>query len=557
MRPGYAVASAGAAVANAALGLFDSYSEIGERAYTIFRGNMYEGFAQDAWSVTPKLHVDYGVRYTVIVPLHADWGNMIVFDPAFYNPANAVTVDPATGLIDGTPTIPQLYNGMVIPGNSFPASAKGRVPAADSGLYTSLFHGLPNHYADLERAIQPRAGIAYSLGDKTVLRAGAGRYVTRLGDNDAIFLGGNPPFQPNASVSFGNVDDPGGTGTNAIPLVVTTEARDMKPPEAWTWNTTFERQMGWSSLLSVAYVGSRGLHLQRESDINQPTLATVLANPGININALRPYKGFGSIRETDGVASSTYNSLQIAWNRRFTKGLLFGVAYTLSKTMDDGSNYRDVVPDTYNTSFLWGPSEFDARHNLVANFLYTLPFFAHERGVARQSVGGWEISSLWQFQTGKPCSVAGANDYAGVGLDSNFGCGINGQYWVENGNPKILGNFGSGKWFATTNSDGSPIFTAPPAGTFNTQSVRDIIYQPGFWNWNFGVFKSFPIGEGRGFQFRAEAFNFLNHPNWGGASGGGVNFNPTSSTFGEVTTKGSGPGGGGERNIQLSLRFYF
>ena len=86
--------------------------------------------------------------------------------------------------------------------------------------------------------------------------------------------------------------------------------------------------------------------------------------------------------------------------------------------------------------------------------------------------------------------------------------------------------------------------------------LRDLIYQPGFQNWNIGLFKAFPIDKQRGLQFRAEAFNFINHPNWGGGSGGGVNFNPTSSTFGKVTTKGGGVGGG-ERNLQLSLRFYF
>jgi hypothetical protein len=96
----------------------------------------------------------------------------------------------------------------------------------------------------------------------------------------------------------------------------------------------------------------------------------------------------------------------------------------------------------------------------------------------------------------------------------------------------------------------------PTAGTFNTQRVRDLIYQPGFQNWNLGLFKAFLIDEQRGFQFRAEAFNFINHPNWGGGSGGGVNFNPTNANFGKVTTKGGGVGGG-ERNLQLSLRFYF
>ena len=104
---------------------------------------------------------------------------------------------------------------MVIPGSGFPSSAKGRVPAATSGLYNGLFRGVPNHYSDIQWGdVQPRLGIAYQLNNKTVLRAGGGRFFTRLGVSDSIFLGGNPPFQPNASVSFGSADNPGGTGTN-------------------------------------------------------------------------------------------------------------------------------------------------------------------------------------------------------------------------------------------------------------------------------------------------------------------------------------------------------
>jgi hypothetical protein len=552
----------GVAVANAALGLFDTYSEIGHRAYTIFRSNMYEGFAQDSWKVGQKLTINYGARYTVIVPYHAEWGNMIVFDPKLYNPAQAVTVDPKTGLITGSPTIDQRYNGMVIPGSGFPSSANGRVPEATSGLYGDLFHNVPNHYSDIQwNDVQPRLGVAYQLGNKTVLRAGAGRFITRLGVSDSIFLGGNPPFQPNASVTNGSADNPGAGGAAAIPLVVTSQTKAFRNPEAWNWNFTVEREMFWKSLLSVAYVGRRGLRLQREADINQPTTAVVAANPGVNINALRPYRGFGSIRQTDNVATSRYNSLQVAWNRRFTGGLLFGVSYTLSKSLDDGSNQRDVVPDTYNTSMLWGPSEFDARHMLVLNYLYELPFFKNN-ALTGKLLGGWQISGITQFQTGLPCSVAGATDYAGVGLDSNFGCGVNGQFWVVNGSPKIIGTFGrNGQWFATTNPDGSPIFTKPAPGTFNTQRVRDLIYQPGYQNWNLGLFKNFRIDEQRGFQFRAEAFNFINHPNWCGGSGcsgtTNIGLNPANlNTFGKVLTKGGGVGGG-ERNLQLSLRFYF
>jgi hypothetical protein len=249
--------------------------------------------------------------------------------------------------------------------------------------------------------------------------------------------------------------------------------------------------------------------------------------------------------------------LQATWNRRFSGGLLFGASYTLSKSMDNGSNQRDVVPNTYDSNMLWGPSEFDARHIFIVNYLYQLPIFRQQEGFFGKVLGGWQISGISQFQTGNPCSAAAATDYAGVGLDSNFGCGVNGQYWAVNGHPKIIGTFGSGgQWFSTTNSDGTPIFSAPPAGTFVSQRVRNLIYQPGFQNWNMGLFKMLPIAERLKLQFRAEAFNVFNHPNWGGGSGGGVNFNPTSSTFGKVTTKGGGVGGG-ERNLQLSLRLEF
>ena len=560
IRPGYVLASTGAAAANAALGLFDTYSEIGHRAYTVFRSSQYDGFAQDGWKARQNLTVTYGVRYSVNVPYHTIWNNMIAFDASLYDPTNAVTIDPKSGLITGTPTVAQLYNGMVIPGSGFPTSAIGRVPEASSSTYNGLFRGITNHYSDVQWGdVAPRLGVAYQFNDKTVVRIGGGRYFTRLGVSDSIFLGGNPPFQPNASVSFGNVDNPGGNGTNAVPLVVTTQSKAFKMPEAWAWNATVERQLPWKSQVSVAYVARRGLHLQRESDINQPTTATVAANPGVNINALRPFKGFGSIRETDNVANSIYNSLQINWSRRFASDLQFGVSYTLAKSMDNGSNQRDVVPDTYNPALLWGPSEFDARQILIINYLYDIPLLRHRSDLLGKALGGWQISGITQYQTGLPCSIAGPNDYAGVGLDSNFGCGINGQYWVVNGHPNLVKSFGpTGTWFSTTNSDGSAIFTQPPAGTFNSQLVRDLVHQPGFENWNMSLFKKFPIKEKRGLEFRAEAFNIWNHPNWGGASGGGVQFNPTNlKTFGKVLTKGGGSSGSGERNLQLSLRVYF
>jgi predicted heme/steroid binding protein len=124
----------GNAAANAALGLFDTYSELGQRAYTVFRGHMYEAFAQDSWKATQKLHVDFGMRYTVIVPYWAQWRNMSVFDPSIYDPAKAVTVDPKTGQI--VPGSGDRYNGLVIPGSGFPDSAIRNISTC-SGVSTS------------------------------------------------------------------------------------------------------------------------------------------------------------------------------------------------------------------------------------------------------------------------------------------------------------------------------------------------------------------------------------------------------------------------------------
>jgi hypothetical protein len=555
--------NSGNAIGNTAMGLFDSYSELGQRAYTPFRGSSYEPFVQDSWKINSKWTVNYGARYTVIVPYRAIWGNMIVFDPALYDPTTAVSVVP-TGPNAGQVVVGNgdRYNGMVIPGSGFP-NANGRFPEVNNPSFNYLFRGgsYPNYYSNIQWGqIQPRVGLAYQLNDKTVIRTGGGRFFTRLGVSDSVFLGGNPPFQPTANVTFGNADNPGGTSTNVLPLTVTTQSRNFKNPEAWNYNLTVEREMFFNSLLSVGYVFRRGLHQQRESDINQPTPAAIAANPGVSIDALRPYLGYNSIRETDDVASSTYNGLQISWNKRLSKGLLFGVAYTFSKSMDNGSNQRDIIPDTYYAGNLWGPSEFDVRHIAIVNFLYELPIFRNSHNFAGKTLGGWQISGIYQAQTGQPCSVGKANDYAGVGVDGSV-CGTAvgstgvGEYWVMNGSISYPGNFDSANgaqnnfWFKTTNPNGTPIFTAPATGTFNLQpGIRDNIYSPGLQNWNLGLFKKFAVTERFGFQFRAEAFDALNHPNLSP-----VNLDPTNvTTFGKITGKTND-----SRNLQLSLRFYF
>ena len=561
----------GVALANLAMGLSDSYTEIGPKSYTVWRGQVYEFFAQDSWKVTPKLHFDYGLRFTALTPYKAAWGNAAFFDPASYTTASAPTVSSTTGNVTlgtGNP-----YDGMVIPGrSSFPASAVahgviGATPATaatacDGSPCTALFApNLKDGYTNTSHVLQPRVGVAYELNSKTVIRGGFGEFATRMGLLDNIFPGGNPPFQPFIAVNAiannltSMVDNPGYSLNSSVApaLTVTTLNQNLKAPTRYNWNATVQRELPFKLMMTAAYVGGRGIHNWRVFDINQPTAGSQQANRGVNVNALRPYQGFAAIQQEQSDGRSRYNSLQLSLQRTDPRNISFGVSYTLSKSMDDSSNYRDIVPDTYNTSNLYGPSEYDARHMLVINYIWALPIFRNQDTLAGKLAGGWRIAGVTQFQTGSPCGVGMNADYAGVGEYGSFGCGSQGEFWVMNGTPKILHQFagygGTGKYFSTTNSDGSPIFTPPAQGGFNLQQgVRNSIYQPGYQDWNLSLKKMFALTNKTSMEFTADAYNFINHPNWSGP-----NLNPTSGQFGEVTGKSTS----NPRTLQVGLHFSY
>jgi outer membrane receptor protein involved in Fe transport len=153
---------------------------------------MFEWFAQDSWKATDKLRVELGVRWTYMTPyFYSEWGNMAVFDPNRYDPARAAVVDPATGnVLSG-----DRFNGVVIPGRGWPDAAKGRVAAADTGEFDRLFSGQDQrHYGKRHFGnFAPRFGVAYQFTSRDVFRFGGGRFFSRPGVADNVFLGGNPP----------------------------------------------------------------------------------------------------------------------------------------------------------------------------------------------------------------------------------------------------------------------------------------------------------------------------------------------------------------------------
>jgi hypothetical protein len=526
------------AISDAALGLFDTYAEIGRRSYTPYRGHMFEWFVQDSWRATNKLRIEAGLRHTIVQPYYSLWGNIVVFDPAAYNPARAVQVDSRGNPVPGTG---DPFNGLVVPGDSIPDSGTGRVNAPDF-LQSRLTGGSKSfsktHYKDF----QPRVGIAYSIAPKTVIRAGIGRFITRIGVSDSVFLGGNPPLQPTASVARGSVDNPGGTEGSLFPLFPTTQDPVFRNPEAWNWNLSFEREIGFDTTFTVAYVGRKGLHLQRERNLNQLPVGALLPanNPqNLNVNQLRPYKGYGPIRITNNDASSFYKGLQFELNKRFSQGLLFGVAYTYSKSTDNGSAQRDIIPNAFDAGNLWGASTFDRRHIFVANVIYQLPFFRQSGPLLRTIFGGWQLTAVTQLQTGTPFTVATGDDFARVGPGSGS------QIW------EITGPVTYPKQFSEATSDRNfyfdpSVFTRPAEGTLVSGQFRGAVYNPGFQNHNVGVMKDFRIGERQTVTLRAEGFNWVNHPNLGNPQS-----NPTNSQFGKVSSKS------GDRQLQLSLRYSF
>ena len=531
-------ARSGTGMSDAALGLFVNYAEIGQRALTKWRAVASDMFVQDSWKPTGKLTVEGGLRYVLWPPWYSTTNNIATFDPSRYDTRNQAVLDPATGRILSGPR----YNGIILPGSGFPSSASNLAVYNDPAV-KALFVGAPRGFAKTHKNVfEPRLGAAYAWNDKTVIKMSAGVFHNRVTLNDSLLLGGNPPFQPQVSVSNGSADNPGaGGGAAAFPLGMTMIDPVFKHPTAYTYSVGVQRELPLGFVLDAAYVGRQGRNLQRERNINQLAPGTLQANPGVNRDALRPYKGYGVIRESENTGHSKYNSLQLGADRRFKNGFKLGAAYTLGHSTDNASDKRNVLFNSFDDSGYQGNSSFDRRHVFNFYYIYNLPFFRDQNSIMGRTLGGWQVTGSTFMRTGTPLWVTRGDDVAGVG--DNFA-----QPWNQVGDPKDGAN---GQFSAGATADANywfnpAAFAKPASGTFGN-APRNQIYNPGEYQWDIALFKNVNLHAKHSLQFRAEVFNFLNHPNWGGADS-----NPTSATFGRIVGKD-----GNRRDIQLSLRYLF
>jgi hypothetical protein len=541
-------------LADAALGLYYTYAEVGARDETPYRANLYEFFAQDSFQATPKLHLEYGLRYSIIQPYYSLWNNAGSFDPAFYSASTAVQVNATTGNPVANSGDP--LDGTVLWGNGFTASSKGHINPSLSA-YSNLFHNLPRGYIHVQKFLfQPRVGIAYAVNAKTVIRSGFGRYTNRQGVSDFVFAGGIPPLQQVVSVSTGTADNPASGSTGSYPTLSGDIDQRSPQPEAYIYNLSVERQLPLGVIADASYVGRRALHQQYAANINQLPAGTLTANPGVAANALRPFKGYGAINYVAQGDGAFYQGFQVDVNRRFTHGLGVGVAYTLAHATDCDSYQKTLIPNTYDPKSYCGTSDYDVKQVLVLNSVYAIPFHSGS-SLLNEALAGWQLSQAYQFQSGPPLSVTTGNDIAGVGP----GSGPQFLNVTPGANLKGNGHFSKGadgnSWFNTKNPDGTLIFTLPTAGTFTSEHVRNILRAPGQAYFNASIQKKFTIYHEQKLSFRFDAFDFPNHPNWNAPdtnfSGETITGTPayTDATFGKVTQKNN------QRSMQASLRYSF
>jgi Carboxypeptidase regulatory-like domain len=527
----------GTALADMAMGHFQTYAELGERAFTRWRALATDIFIQDSWKPRSNLTLEGGVRYVIWPPWYSTTNNIANFDQTVYNAANAAVMSPVTGRLLSGPR----YNGIVLPGEGFEGEGNDLGVAADPRVQ-ALFIGAPRGFAKTHyNVFEPRFGASYSVDAKTVARASVGVFHNRVTLNDSLLLGGNPPFQPMVAVNNGIVDNPGGVGgAGGTDLAFAMQAIDteFKHPTAYTWSAGVQREVPFGFVVDATYVGRRGLYLQRERNINQLPEGERNRFPGVAIEALRPYRGYNTIRLSENAARSIYHSLQLSAERRYSNGFRMAVAYTLGKSEDNGSDKRNVLWNSYDDTNFYGPSSFDRTHVLVVSYIYDLPFWRDQNTLMKNLLGGWQISGASFFRTGTPFSITRANDIAGVGGGDQPVDVVGEIYGNANG------KFSNG---ADENFVFNPAaFANPAAGRFGNQT-RNRIRNPGDQQWDLAIFKNFNVSGEHRIQFRVEMFNFINHPNLSGPV-----TDITNANFGRSITKSDA-----RRDIQLALRYMF
>lgn len=554
---------------NAAVGVYNSFNQASQYATGRYRYTNLEFYVQDNWKVRPKLTFDYGIRFYYIQPQYDKALQTSTFLPNLYDKSKAprlfrpaIGTDPKTGRANQRIGLDPV-SGLTVPGTEI-----GKI-VPNSGEF---LNGIRQAGKGVSKYLQespgilfaPRFGFAYDLTGRQnyVLRGGGGVFYDRYQGNETFDMLTNPPTTLSPTLNFGFLQDINQNNLLLAPSGLNAFSYDGKIPTVYQFNLGVQTRLPYDFRLDVSYVGSQSRHLLQRVNLNaipygaaylrqnqdptrftggvipavEPNLAAPYVQAGLSfsgsnslpVDFLRPFPGFGNINIHQMGGNSNYNSMQVSLERRFAQELFFQVAYTWSRAMGvTGGGDGDFIRiDQFNRKANYGPLNFDRRHNLVVNSIYELPRLSKYAG-GNKVVGFfgdfWQLSGIYQFQTGAPYSVA--FNIPGVGNSQLTGSN------TEGARVRVVGDAGRGNSGNPYVQFNTAAFATPFAASIGLEAGRNYLTGPGINNFDLSLQKTFALDEKRRLELRVDAFNAFNHTQFGGTTNGGVNNRLDVSSF--------------------------
>jgi hypothetical protein len=516
------------------LGLDATYSQASSQKSGSYHYRQGEAYFQDDWKPTPKLTLNLGLRWFYYSPNTVSGDQVTNFNPASYQATEAPVVT-----ITGT---------LATNANNVPITASGAPANLLNGLLFAGQNGTPSGFFTAnKKAFAPRVGFAYALGNdnKTSIRGGYGIGYTREAVEEIYSMfGQNPPYNSSSNILNSLINN-GTAGSAGAPTPQNLDGIDTSkvgPSQTQSYSLSIQRQVLPPAVFTVAYAGSVSRHLETQSynpneslPVSAPTTTGCLAtnqtpsssyqfDPCINTGKASgaytvPYTGWGSMSWDTFIGSSNYNSLQAHFVYR-TATLNIDTGYTWSKVLSDlggsgGANGNTSIgagaQDWRNLAAEYGPPDWDRTNVLSLSIVYDLPFFKNSGRILRETLGGWSFAGLGILESGFALSP-------GLSTTANGDASRPDALGSEQKVGKRL------EWFNTAN------YAQAPYGFYGNAS-NGSIRGPAEFTGNTALYKTFPLGKKVNLQFRAEAFNVANHPNWDA-----VSTDYGAGSFGNVTS---------------------
>jgi Carboxypeptidase regulatory-like domain len=511
-----------------------------------FRATSFNLYIDDSWKITNRLTLAIGLRYENTPPWKDTTGKLF---------------SAAIPYMDSTPNVADLsrYPVFVRQGNgSNPYDGilvrwPNIAVAQDGRLGDRMVKRDNNDFA-------PRIGLTWSPTEKWVIRTGAGMFYTQDTGNPRFDMARNIAgrFRQEAVSDF-----PDRQWSNAFKEIAGAFAQvpqpytfsnlyDRRTPYVMQYLLNVQREFGQNLAFEIGYLGSVSRKLESLRAVNE-----AIPGPTGSVISRSPYPNFGRIQLVDNGGRGNYNSLGMKLTKKYSSGLSALVSYTYAKSIDETSGIRVNDGDTlfpqnsYCMRCERGLSSFDTRHRGVTSILYDLPVGkGRKMEISNRALnavaGGWQVGSIVTLSTGFPLTVVSGSDR------SNTGAGFDRPNYNQGVDPN-LDNHDPTRWF----NPGA--YTVQTFGTFGNVG-RNTLISPSIFGLDFSTLKNFQINETNTLQFRFEAFNLPNHPNWG---------NPDTNA-GQIVRDAAGniTNGGGNfgviggtrtnmRNLQFALKYIF